>query len=173
MDRVLGAFVDGARLAREAGFDMVEIDMAHGYLLASFISPLTNRRRDEFGGSLENRLRYPLEVLRAVRDEWPEGLPVGVGVSASDWAARGLKLSEALEVARKLHAAGATILRVAAGQTVERYRPRYDPYFLTHLADRIRNGASVPTIATGDISTVDHVNTIVAGGRADMCLLRL
>ena len=173
MDRVAGEFVTGARLAREAGFDMVEIDMAHGYLLASFISPLTNQREDEFGGSLENRLRYPLQVLRAVRAEWPAHLPVGVSLSASDWAARGLKLSEAVRVAKELHAEGATIIRVAAGQTVARYRPRYDPYFLTHLADRLRNGASVPTIATGDIATVDHVNTIVAGGRADLCLLRV
>jgi anthraniloyl-CoA monooxygenase len=173
MDRVLGAFARGARFAREAGFDMVEIDMAHGYLLASFISPLSNRREDGFGGSLENRLRYPLEVLEAVRAEWPAHLPVGVYFSASDWAARGLKLSESVRAATELHAGGATIIRVAAGQTTERYRPRYDPYFLTHLADRIRNGASVPTIATGDIATVDHVNTIVAGGRADLCLLRL
>ena len=173
MDRVTGEFVNGARLAREAGFDMIEIDMAHGYLLASFISPLTNRREDAFGGSLENRLRYPLEVLRAVRAQWPDHLPVGVAFSASDWATRGLKLGEAVQAAKELHAAGATIIRVAAGQTVSRYRPRYDPYFLTHLADRVRNGASVPTIATGDIATVDHVNTIVAGGRADLCLLRL
>lgn len=172
MEAVQEEFVVAARRARDAGFDMVEIDMARGYLLASFISPLTNRRTDDYGGPLENRLRFPLEVLGSVRAEWPVRLPVGVAISASDWSRGGLPLSDAVAVARALHENGAAIIRVGAGQTVARYTPRYDPYFLTHLADRVRNNARVPTIATGDIATIDHVNTIVAGGRADFCLLR-
>jgi anthraniloyl-CoA monooxygenase len=172
MDHVVEEFAAATRRARDAGFDMVEIDMSHGYLLAGFISPLTNKRTDEYGGALENRLRFPLEILGAVRAEWPAHLPVGVAISASDWAPRGLPLSEAIETSGRLMEHGASVVRVGAGQTVSRYSPRYDPYFLTHLADRVRNGAHVATIATGDIATVDHVNTIVAGGRADFCLLR-
>jgi len=172
VETVLEEFATATLHAKNAGFDMVEIDMAHGYLLASFISPLTNARADEYGGALENRLRFPLEVLRRVRAEWPDHLPVGAAISASDWARGGLPIGEAVEVARELHVNGAAIIRVGAGQTLARYAPRYDPYFLTHLADRVRNDARVPTIATGDIATVDHVNTIVAGGRADLCLLR-
>ena len=172
MDRVVEAYEAAVRRAHDARFDIVEIDMSHGYLLASFISPLTNQRADEYGRSLEDRLRFPLEVLRAVRAGWPAPLPVGVAISASDWAPGGLPLSEAIEAAAILKGSGAAVVRVCAGQTIARYTPRYDPYFLTHLADRVRNGARVPTIATGDISTVDHVNTIVAGGRADFCLLR-
>lgn len=171
MDAVVAGFASAARRARAAGFDMIEVNMAHGYLLATFISPLTNRRADAYGGSLGNRLRFPLEVLDAVRVEWPDRL-VAVALSASDWTRGGLSATEATEVALDLKDHGCALIRVVAGQTVARYRPRYDPYFLTHYADRLRNEAGIATIATGDITTVDHVNTIVAGGRADLCLLR-
>lgn len=172
MDDVLTDFVEAARRARDAGFGMVELHMGHGYLLATFISPLTNRRTDAYGGSAERRLRYPLEVLDAVRAEWPEDLPVGVALSASDWARGGVTIDDAVVIARALRAHGCDGIRVFAGQTVGRYRPRYDQYFLTHYADRVRNGSGIATIATGDITTVDDVNTIVAAGRADLCLLR-
>jgi anthraniloyl-CoA monooxygenase len=172
MEDVLADFVAAARRGRSAGFEMIELHMAYGYLLGTFISPLTNRRSDEYGGSLENRLRYPLRVFDAVREIWADG-PIGVALTASDWASGGLRLSDAVAAARALKERGCTIVRVVAGQTVARYRPHYDPYFLTYLSDRIRNDARIATIATGDISTVDHANTIIAGGRADLCLLRI
>ena len=172
MDAVVAGSAAAARRARAAVFDMIEVNMSHGYLLASFMSPLTNRRTDGYGGSLENRLRFPLEVFDAVRAEWASDRVVAVAMSASDWTRGGLSPAEATEVARALKDRGCSLIRVVAGQTVARYRPRYDPYFLTHYADRLRNEAGVATIATGDITTVDHVNTIVAGGRADLCVLQ-
>lgn len=172
MDLVVGEFAAAARRAGAAGFDLVEIDMAHGHLPATFLSPLTNRRDDGFGGSLEHRLRWPLELLDAVRAALPAERPLGVALSASDWAPGGLPLDEAIAAARAFKERGCDVIRVLAGQTVARFRPRYDPYFLTYLADRIRNDARIATIATGDITTVDHANTIVAGGRADLCELR-
>ena len=173
MDAVVRDFVAAARRARAAGFDMLELHMGHGYLLATFLSPLTNRRTDDYGGSLASRMRYPLEVFDAVRAEWPDEAPLGAVLNASDWAAGGTSLSDAVAIAAALEARGCAIVRVVAGQTVARHSPRYDPYFLTHYADRIRNEARIATIATGDITTVDDVNTIVAGGRADFCELRL
>ncbi len=173
MDEVRNAFVAAARRAREAGFDLVELHMGHGYLLASFISPLTNLRNDEYGGSLENRLRFPLEVLTAVREEWPDDLPVGVAMNAHDWTPKGTGLEDAAAAALAFKEAGADMIRVLAGQTTSKYRPRYDPYYLTHYADHLRNETGMATIATGDISTVDHINTIVAAGRADLCTLRI
>jgi anthraniloyl-CoA monooxygenase len=172
MERVLADYVAAARRARAAGFDLLEIHMGHGYLLATFLSPLTNLRRDEYGGSAANRMRYPLQVFDAVRAEWPAGRPLGVALNGSDWAAGGTSLADAAATARALKDHGCDIVRVVAGQTVARHSPRYDPYFSTHYADRIRNDARIATIATGDITTVDHVNTIVAGGRADFCELR-
>jgi anthraniloyl-CoA monooxygenase len=166
-------FASATRRALDAGFDMVELHMAHGYLLASFLSPLTNRRSDDYGGSLENRLRAPIEVADAVRAQWPDDRPLGVVLGASDWTRGGLRLGEAVDVARALREHGCDVVRVVAGQTVARHRPRYDPYWLTHYADTIRNETGLAVIATGDISTVDDANTIVAGGRADLCLLRL
>lgn len=173
MEDTIGAFAEGAERAERAGFGIAEVHMAHGYLLASFISPLTNRREDEFGGPIENRARFPLEVFDAVRAVWPYDKPLGVALSASDWAGGGLRLGDAIVFARALKDHGCDLVRVLAGQTVSRYRPRYDPYFITHLSDRLRNSARIATVATGDIETVDHANTIVAGGRADLCLLRI
>ena len=171
MDDVTEDFVTTARYAHDAGFDMLELNMGHGYLLGSFISPLTNRRSDDYGGPLEARLRYPLEVFDAVKAAWPG--PIGVALNATDWAAGGTTLAEAVAAATILKDHGCDFVRVLAGQTTAKHNPCYDPYYLTHYADRIRNEARIATIATGDISTVDHANTIVAGGRADLCQLRM
>ena len=170
MDEVTEDFVTASRHAAEAGFDMAELHMGHGYLLGSFISPLTNRRTDEYGGTLEARLRYPLEVFDAVKAIWPG--PIGVALNATDWASGGTTLAEAVTATKILEEHGCLFIRVLAGQTTAQHSPRYDPYYLTHYADRIRNEARIATVATGDITTVDHANTIVAGGRADLCLLR-
>ena len=170
MEDVTQDFVTAAGLARDAGFDMIELHMGHGYLLGSFISPLTNKRTDDYGDKLHARLRFPLEVFDAVRAEWKGA--IGVALNASDWARGGTTLGEAVTAATLLREHGCDFVRVLAGQSTARHNPRYDPYYLTHYADRIRNEARIATIATGDITTVDHANTIVAGGRADLCLLR-
>jgi anthraniloyl-CoA monooxygenase len=171
MDLVRDQFVAAARMAARADFDLLELHCAHGYLLASFISPLTNLRRDEFGGSLENRLRYPLEVFDAVRREWPGGKPMTVRVSAADWYEGGLTVDESVEVARSFAAHGVDALDVSTGQTVALEDPILGRSYQTPFADRIRNVAGVPTIAVGAISGYDDVNSIVLAGRADMCAL--
>ncbi|HEY7873609.1 MAG TPA: bifunctional salicylyl-CoA 5-hydroxylase/oxidoreductase, partial [Actinomycetota bacterium] len=173
MAAVTADFVAAAGRAARAGFDLLELHMGHGYLLSSFLSPLTNQRTDTYGDSLENRLRFPLELVKAVHAAWPDDRPLGVLLNASDWARGGSSLTDAVEAARALRDRGCDVVRVVAGQTIARHRPRYDPYWLTHYADTIRNEAGVAVIATGDLTTVDDVNTVVAGGRADLCLLRL
>ncbi len=173
MNKVLDEYVAAARRAVSVGFDMVEIHMGHGYLLGSFISPLTNRREDGYGGSLDKRLRWPLEIAAAVRGALPSEMPMGVAFNASDWARGGTSLDDAVTTAKALKDAGCDVARVVAGQTVARFRPRYDPYYLMHYADRVRNEARLAVIATGDISTVDEVNTAVAAGRADLGVLRV
>jgi anthraniloyl-CoA monooxygenase len=171
MDLVRDQFVAAARMAASAGFDLLELHCAHGYLLASFISPLTNLRRDQFGGSLENRLRYPLEVFDAIRAEWPAGRPMTVRVSASDWHDGGLSAGESVEVARAFAAHGVDAVDVSTGQTVAEEAPAFGRSYQTPFADRIRNVAGVPTIAVGAISGYDDVNTIILAGRADLCAL--
>jgi anthraniloyl-CoA monooxygenase len=171
MDAVRDQFVRSARLAMEAGFDLLEIHMAHGYLLASFISPLTNRREDEHGGTLENRMRFPLEVFRAVRAVWPAGKPMSTRISAVDWMPEGHQPDHAVQVARMLREAGCDIVDVSAGQTVPDQRPVYGRLFQTPFADRIRHEAKIATMAVGNISSYADVNTILAAGRADLCLL--
>jgi anthraniloyl-CoA monooxygenase len=171
MDLVREQFVAATRMAVRADFDLLELHCAHGYLLASFISPLTNVRRDEFGGSLENRLRYPLEVFDAIRREWPAGKPMTVRVSAVDWYEGGLTVDESVEVARQFAAHGADALDVSTGQTVADEAPSFGRSYQTPFADRIRNVAGVPTIAVGAISGYDDVNSIILAGRADMCAL--
>jgi anthraniloyl-CoA monooxygenase len=163
--------VRAARLANEAGFDLLEIHMAHGYLLASFLSPLTNRRTDEYGGPLENRMRYPLEVFDAVRALWPEEKPMSVRISAVDWFPGGHGPEDAVEVARLLKAHGCDAVDVSAGQTVPDQRPVYGRLFQTPFADRIRHEVGIATMAVGNISSYADVNTILAAGRADLCLL--
>lgn len=174
MDRIRDAFVEGARMADRAGFDMLELHMAHGYLLSSFITPLTNTRQDEYGGSLENRMRYPLEVFRAVRAAWPEEKPISVRISANDWVgADGITPSDAVEIARMLQAAGVDICDVSAGQTSTAARPVYGRMFQTPFSDRIRNETGMATMAVGNIYEPDHVNSILMAGRADLvCLAR-
>ena len=171
MDGVREEYVRAARMAVEAGFDLLEIHFAHGYLLASFISPLTNAREDAYGGPLENRLRYPLEVLRAVRDVWPEERPISVRISAVDWAPGGMTADDAVEVARAVAEAGGDIVDVSAGQTVPWQQPRYGRQFQTPFSDRIRHEVGIHTMAVGNISSYMDVNTILAAGRADLCCL--
>jgi anthraniloyl-CoA monooxygenase len=171
MDQVRADFVRATRMSEAAGFDLLELHLAHGYLLASFISPLTNRRTDEYGGSLANRLRYPREIVAAVRAVWPPTKPLSVRISAVDWAPGGLEPPDAVEVARLLVAAGADIVDVSAGQTVPDARPVYGRQFQTPFSDRIRQEARVPTMTVGNISSAADVNTILAAGRADLVVL--
>jgi anthraniloyl-CoA monooxygenase len=169
MDRVTQAFVTAATRAAEAGFDWLELHCAHGYLLSSFISPLTNRRDDTYGGSLENRLRYPLKVFAAVRAAWPGERPLSVRISAHDWVDGGVTPAEAVEIARAFKAAGADLIDVSSGQVSPLQKPTYGRMYQTPFADRIRQEAGIATMAVGAISEADHVNSIIAAGRADLC----
>lgn len=169
MDRVRDDFVRSTGWAAEAGFDWLELHCAHGYLLSSFISPLTNRREDEYGGSLENRLRYPLEVFRAVRAVWPADRPMSVRISAHDWVEGGIKPDDAVQIARAFKAAGADMIDCSSGQVSKLEKPVYGRMFQTPFSDRVRNEAGIATIAVGAISEADHVNSIIAAGRADLC----
>jgi anthraniloyl-CoA monooxygenase len=171
MDKVKADFVAAAERGDRAGFDMLELHCAHGYLLASFISPLTNRRTDEYGGSLENRLRFPLEVFEAMREVWPAHKPMSVRISATDWAEGGLTGDEAVEVARAFAQAGVDLVDVSTGQTVREARPIYGRMFQTPFSDQIRNEAQVATMCVGNITAADQVNTILAAGRADLVAL--
>ena len=171
MEQVKLDFVRATERAVEAGFDLVELHFAHGYLLSTFISPLTNRRVDEYGGDLAKRMRYPLEVLDAVRAAWPSERPISVRISATDWAPGGLEPSDAVEVARMLRAHGVDLVDVSAGQTVPFAKPVYGRQYQTPFADRIRHEVDIATMAVGNISSWMDVNTIVAAGRADLCAL--
>jgi anthraniloyl-CoA monooxygenase len=171
MDRIKTQFVQAAERGERAGFDMLELHCAHGYLLASYLSPLTNRRTDEYGGSLENRLRYPLEVFTALREVWPAHKPMSVRISATDWAEGGVTGDDAVEIARAFAEAGVDLVDVSTGQTVREARPVYGRMFQTPFSDQIRNEARVATICVGNITTTDQVNTILAAGRADLVAL--
>ncbi len=171
MDQVAADFVRATTMAAAAGFDLLELHLAHGYLLASFISPLTNRRTDEYGGAIGNRMRYPLEIVTRVRAEWPQERPLSVRISAVDWAPGGMEAQDAVEVARLVVAAGADIVDVSAGQTVPEAKPVYGRQFQTPFSDRIRHEARVPTMTVGNISSPADVNTILAAGRADLVVL--
>ncbi|KGJ14723.1 bifunctional salicylyl-CoA 5-hydroxylase/oxidoreductase [Paracoccus sanguinis] len=172
MDRVRDEFVAATEMAARAGFDMVELHAAHGYLLSSFISPVSNRRTDAYGGSLDNRLRWPLEVFRAMRAAWPEDRPMAVRISASDWVGEaGVTPAEAVEIARAFHEAGADLIDVSAGQTTPDARPVYGRMFQTPFSDRIRNELGIPTMAVGNITEADQVNSILMAGRADLVAL--
>jgi anthraniloyl-CoA monooxygenase len=171
MDTVRMDFVRATRMAEEAGFDLLELHFAHGYLLASFLSPLTNRRADEYGGSLANRARFPLEIFDAARAAWPEAKPMSVRISATDWAEGGTTPDDAVEVARLLKAHGCDIVDVSAGQTVPEQKPVYGRLFQTPFADRIRHEAGIPTMTVGNIASYADVNSIIAAGRADLCVL--
>jgi anthraniloyl-CoA monooxygenase len=169
--RIKDDFVAAARRAAEAGFDWLELHCAHGYLLSSFISPLTNRRTDGYGGSLENRCRYPLEVFAAIRAVWPREKPISVRISAYDWAPGGTTPDDAVGIARLFKAAGADMVDCSSGQVVEHAQPVYGRMYQTPFADRIRNEAGIATIAVGAIFEADHANSIIAAGRADLCAI--
>ncbi|GAA5090488.1 MULTISPECIES: bifunctional salicylyl-CoA 5-hydroxylase/oxidoreductase [Paenalcaligenes] len=171
MDTIRDAFVAATQRADQAGFDCIELQAAHGYLLSSFISPLTNQRTDEFGGSLENRMKFPLEVFTAMRAVWPENKPMFVRISATDWAEGGTTVDEAVEIARLFKAAGADLIDVSSGEVVKAQKPIYGRMFQTPFADRVRNEAGIATMAVGAILEADHANSIIAAGRADLCAL--
>jgi anthraniloyl-CoA monooxygenase len=180
MERVIAAFVRATEMAQSCGFDMVELHAAHGYLLSAFITPVTNKRSDEYGGSIENRLRFPLEVFAAMRTAWPQDKPMAVRVSATDWldneglapaAEKGITPEDAVGIAKAFAAAGADIIDVSAGQTSTRAKPTYGRMFQAPFSDRIRNEAGIATMAVGNIYEIDHVNSIIAAGRGDLCCL--
>jgi anthraniloyl-CoA monooxygenase len=171
MDRVKAEFVAAAERGERAGFDMLELHCAHGYLLASFLSPLTNKRTDAYGGSVENRLRYPLEVFRALREVWPREKPMSVRISATDWAEGGLSAADSVAIAEAFATEGCDLVDVSTGQTARESRPVYGRMFQTPFSDRIRNEAEVATMCVGNITTADQVNTIIAAGRADLVAL--
>jgi anthraniloyl-CoA monooxygenase len=172
MDMVRDQFVAAVRMGVEAGFDMVELHAAHGYLLAGFISPLQNRRTDEYGGSIENRLRYPLEVFAAMRAAWPGDRPMSVRISATDWAGdQGITPEDAVEIGEAFAREGADLIDVSAGQTWADQQPVYGRMFQTPFSDRIRNQGRLATMAVGNIYEPDHANSILAAGRADLVAL--
>lgn len=169
MDEVKVQFVASARAAAEAGADWLELHCAHGYLLSAFISPLTNHRTDEYGGSLINRLSYPLEVFEAVRAAWPQNKPMSVRISAHDWVEGGITPTDAVQIAKAFQGAGADLIDCSSGQVSKKEKPVYGRMFQTPFADRIRQEVGIPTIAVGAISEADHANSILAAGRADLC----
>jgi anthraniloyl-CoA monooxygenase len=172
MEAVRDEFVRATYMAERAGFDMLELHYAHGYLISAFITPLTNRRTDAYGGSLDNRMRFPLEVFHAVRVVWPAGKPISVRISANDWVgADGVMPEDAVAIARLLQTAGVDIIDVSAGQTSQAARPVYGRMFQTPFSDRIRNETGIATMAVGNIYEPDHVNSILMAGRADLCCL--
>ncbi|MFN5350023.1 MAG: bifunctional salicylyl-CoA 5-hydroxylase/oxidoreductase [Polaromonas sp.] len=171
MDRVTAEFVQSTRYAIGAGFDWLELHCAHGYLLSSFITPLTNVRTDDYGGSLDNRCRYPLEVFKAMRSVWPAHLPMSVRISAHDWAPGGNTDDDAVQIARLFKAAGCDVIDVSSGQTTRAAKPVYGRMYQTPFADRIRNEVGIQTMAVGAISESDQVNSIIAAGRADLCAI--
>ena len=171
MDRVKNNFVRATLMAEESGFDMLELHCGHGYLLSSFLTPVSNRRTDEYGGSVENRLRFPLDVFEAMRAAWPKHKPMSVRISATDWCDDGLTAEDSVAIAEAFAQAGADLIDVSAGQTTPLARPVYGRMFQTPFCDRIRNEARVKTMAVGNIYEPDHVNSILAAGRADLCAL--
>jgi anthraniloyl-CoA monooxygenase len=171
MDAVTADFVRSTEMAIEANFDLVEVHFAHGYLLSTFLSPLTNRRTDAYGGDLDGRMRYPLEVFEAVRAVWPDAKPMSVRISATDWAPGGFAPAEAVLLARALKARGCDIVDVSAGQVVPEQEPEYGRLFQTRFSDQVRLEAAIPTMTVGNISSYEDVNSILAAGRADLCVL--
>jgi anthraniloyl-CoA monooxygenase len=168
---IVDQFVGSARMGERAGFDLLELHCAHGYLLSSFISPLTNQRTDRYGGSLENRLRFPLEVFDAVRAVWPDAKPMTVRISATDWHPGGIDAEAAVAIAQAFHEHGADAIDVSTGQVTKQERPAYGRSYQTPFADRIRNQVGIATIAVGAVSSYDDVNSIILAGRADLCAL--
>lgn len=171
LEKVISDFVNSTKLAIEADFDMLELHCAHGYLLSSFLSPLTNKRTDEYGGSIENRLRFPLKVFDAIRNIWPKEKPISVRISAVDWVSGGNTIEDAVSIAKAFKAHGADCIDVSSGQVSVEQKPIYGRMWQTPFADRIKAEVDIPTLAVGNIFEPDHVNTIIGAGRADLCLL--
>jgi anthraniloyl-CoA monooxygenase len=171
MDAVRDDFVRATGLAQSAGFDMLELHFAHGYLLATFLSPLTNVRTDAYGGPLEHRARYPLEVFDAVRAAWPAERPISVRISATDWAEGGFTPGDAVALAAMLKTHGCDAVTVSSGQTVPDQRPRYGRLYQTPFSELIRHETGIPTMTVGAIASHADVNSILAAGRADLCVL--
>ncbi|HEU4894640.1 MAG TPA: bifunctional salicylyl-CoA 5-hydroxylase/oxidoreductase [Acidimicrobiia bacterium] len=171
MGEVLGQHVDAARRGEEAGFDWLELHFAHGYLVSSFLTPLANQRSDEYGGSLQNRMRYPLEIFDAVREVWPEGKPISVRISATDWVDGGFDGDDAVTFARALRDHGCDLIDVSTGQTTILARPEYGRLYQTPYSDRIRNEAGIATMTVGAVSSIDDVHNILVAGRADLCVM--
>jgi anthraniloyl-CoA monooxygenase len=171
MIEVRDAFARATAMAHQAGFDMIELHFAHGYLISTFISPLSNRRTDDYGGSLANRMRFPLEVFAAVRAAWPADKPISTRISAVDWVAGGTTIADAIEIGAMLHAAGNDILAVSSGGVVSEQQRVDGRSFQAGLSDQIRNTLQIPTMSVGGIVSPADANTIVASGRADMCAL--
>jgi anthraniloyl-CoA monooxygenase len=169
LESVEADFVRATIAADQAGFDWLELHCAHGYLLSSFISPLTNRRTDDYGGTLENRCRFPLRVFRAMRSSWPADKPMSVRISAHDWVEGGITPGDAVAIARLFKEAGADMIDCSSGQVSKQEKPVFGRMYQTPFADRIRNEAGIPTIAVGSIYEADHANSIIAAGRADLC----
>jgi len=171
MDRVKSEFARAAQHAARAGFDLCELHLAHGYLLSSFLTPVSNHRTDEYGGGIDGRMRFPLEVFDAVRDAWPSDRPLAVRISACDWVDGGIRIEDVVVLARTLAEHGCDIVDVSSGMTTPEGKPPYGRCWMTHLSDVVRNEARVPTMTVGGISTPDEVNSILAAGRADLCVL--
>ena len=171
MDNIISEFVNATIFAEEAGFDMIELQAHHGFLLASFLSPLTNIRKDEFGGTIQNRIKFPLQVFQAMREVFPENKPMSVRISASDWAENGISEQEVLFICEAFKNAGADIINVSTGNTVENQQPQIGRMWQTPFSDLIRNTIHVPTITTGYIQDIDQINTLLLNGRADLVAL--
>lgn len=171
MNNVINQFENAAKNAEKVGFDMIELQVHHGFLLASFLSPLTNNRTDEFGGSLENRLRFPMQVFNAVRENFPSEKPISVRISATDWAENGISQEDVLFIASELKKAGADIINVSTGNTVENQNPKTGRMWQVPFSDMVRNSADIPTITTGTITDIDQINTIILSGKADLIAL--
>ena len=171
MEKIVADFVRSTRYAGEAGFDMLEMHMAHGYLLASFISPLTNQRKDNYGGSIENRMRFPLEVFRECRAAWPKDKPMSARISATDWAPGGLSGEDLIVFTRALKDAGCDLIDVSTGQTVPHQRPVYGRMYQASYADWVRNEVGIATMTVGAVTTPDQINTLLAAGKADLVAL--
>ena len=171
MTIINGEFVNAAKNAEKAGFDMIELQAHHGFLLASFLSPLTNIRTDEFGGSIENRLKFPISVFKAMRDVFPHEKPMSVRISASDWAENGITEEDVIKIATAFKDAGADIINVSTGLTVENQKPAVGRMWQTPFSDMVRNEVHIPTITAGYIQDIDQINTILLNGRADLVAL--
>jgi anthraniloyl-CoA monooxygenase len=171
MDQVLAQHVAAAKRGDRSGFDWLELHYAHGYLVSSFLTPLANQRSDQYGGSLQNRMRYPIEIFAAVREVWPEGKPISVRISATDWVPEGLDGDDAVEFARALRDHGCDLIDVSSGQTTIHARPEYGRLYQTPFSDRIRNEVGVATMTVGAVSSIDDIHNILVAGRADLCVM--